>query len=37
MSVLAHGVTLSTFEVSNNFFEVNGHVVDAAGQDWDET
>jgi hypothetical protein len=28
---------LSIFQVPNNLFEADGRVVDAAGQDWDET
>jgi hypothetical protein len=28
---------LAMFQVPNKFFEADGRVVDAAGQDWDET
>ena len=28
---------LAIFQVPNKFFEADGRVVDAAGQDWDET
>jgi hypothetical protein len=27
---------LAIFQVPNKFFEADGRVVDAAGQDWDE-
>jgi len=33
-----HGaLILAIFQVPNKFFEADGRVVDAAGQDWDET
>jgi hypothetical protein len=28
---------LAIFQVPNKFFEADGRVVDAGGQDWDET
>jgi hypothetical protein len=28
---------LAIFQVPNKFFEADGRVVDAAGQEWDET
>jgi hypothetical protein len=28
---------LAIFQVPNKFFEADGRVVDASGQDWDET
>jgi len=31
------GLMLAIFQVPNKFFEADGRVVDAAGQDWDET
>jgi len=31
------GLMLALFQVPNKFFEADGRVVDAAGQDWDET
>jgi len=31
------GLMLAIFQVPNKFFEKDGRVVDAAGQDWDET
>jgi hypothetical protein len=30
-------LVLAIFQVPNKFFEADGRVVDAAGQDWDET
>ncbi len=30
------GLMLAIFQVPNKFFEADGRVVDAAGQDWDE-
>ena len=33
----AGGLMLAMFQVPNKFFEADGRVVDAAGQDWDET
>ena len=30
-------VLLAIFQVPNKFFEADGRVVDASGQDWDET
>ncbi len=31
------GLMLAMFQVPNKFFEADGRVVDAAGQDWDQT
>jgi anti-sigma factor ChrR (cupin superfamily) len=31
------GLMLAIFQVPNKFFEADGRVIDAAGQDWDET
>jgi anti-sigma factor ChrR (cupin superfamily) len=31
------GLMLAIFQVPNKFFEADGRVVDASGQDWDET
>jgi anti-sigma factor ChrR (cupin superfamily) len=31
------GLMLAIFQVPNKFFEADGRVVDAAGEDWDET
>jgi anti-sigma factor ChrR (cupin superfamily) len=31
------GLMLAIFQVPNRFFEADGRVVDASGQDWDET
>ena len=30
-------LVLAIFQIPNKFFEADGRVVDAAGQDWDET
>jgi len=30
------GLMLAIFQVPNKFFEADGRVVDAAGEDWDE-
>src|ERR1700693_5658919 len=30
------GLMLAIFQVPNKFFEADGRVIDAAGQDWDE-
>ena len=31
------GLMIAMFQVPNKFFEADGRVVDAAGQDWDQT
>ena len=31
------GLMLAIFQVPNKFFEADGRVIDAAGQDWDQT
>ena len=31
------GLMLAIFQVPNKFFEADGRVIDAAGEDWDET
>jgi len=31
------GLMLAIFQVPNKFFEADGRVVDAAGEDWDQT
>ena len=31
------GLMLAIFQVPNKFFEADGRVIDAAGDDWDET
>ena len=34
---LVAAMMLAIFQVPNKFFEADGRVIDAAGQDWDET
>ena len=37
LPILQGGLMLAIFQVPNKFFEADGRVIDAAGEDWDET